>query len=75
MRGAPTLDWHLVLTKKANHWEATQWCTEQLGPRWDAINNRSGIWCTFWAGPAQFDSYAWHFKNESDVAWFMLRWS
>jgi hypothetical protein len=68
-------DWHTVSTEKANHWRATDWCTKQFGQRWSVVDNRDGVWCCFWAGREQFESYRWYFENECDAIWFTLRWS
>jgi hypothetical protein len=68
-------DWHTVITGKANHWQATDWCTEQFGKRWGVVDNRDGVWCCFWAGREQFGSYRWYFENECDAMWFTMRWA
>jgi hypothetical protein len=34
-------DWHTVFTGKANHWEATDWCTRQFGQRWSVVRQQS----------------------------------
>jgi hypothetical protein len=63
----------LLITDKANHWKAVEWCEQQFGARWSAINNRSGTWCCFWAGRKQPESYEWRFQNEQDALLFSLR--
>ena len=68
-------DWHAVITGNENHWQATQWCIEQYGKRWGVVDNRDGVWCCFWMGREQFDSYIWRFKNDRDAIWFKLRWA
>lgn len=57
------------------HWEATNWCEQQFGPRWSAVSNRSGEWCVFWGGVDSPRNYHWYFLNEQDVTMFVLRWS
>lgn len=68
---------HEVLLKSTTHkpHEIAEWCTENFGPRWEAIGNRSGVWTVFWAGREDFGSYRWCFTNEKDLVLFMLRWS
>ncbi len=61
-------------TYKTNHWEATEWCEKQFGPRWEAIGNRQGTWCTFWKGRSVPGSYEWYFLNEQDFLMFTLKW-
>jgi hypothetical protein len=67
-------DWYTVITSKENHWQATDWCTQQYGRRWSVVDNRAGTWCCFWAGQEQFGSYKWQFENEHDAVLFTLRW-
>lgn len=66
-------EYELILPKD-NHWQMSKWCTQQFGPRWEAIGYRQGTWCTFWEGRDNFGMYRWHFKNEKDMVWFKLRW-
>ena len=68
-------DWHTVITGKANHWQATDWCTQQLGRRWSVVDNRAGTWCCFWMGREQYGSYKWQFENQHDAVLFALRWA
>lgn len=56
------------------HWEQTQWCEQQLGKRWCAIEHRSGVWRCFWGGRSIPGIYKWDFKNEKDALLFSLRW-
>jgi hypothetical protein len=67
-------DWYTVITGKHNHWQATEWCTQQYGRRWSVVDNRAGTWCCFWAGQEQFGSYKWQFENEHDAVLFTLKW-
>ena len=64
-----------VVTGKHQHWEATEWCKEKFGPRWEAIGNRQGKWCVFWRGRENFSQYEWNFEHEEDAVLFSLRWS
>jgi len=36
---------HRIVTGKRLHWEATDWCTEKFGRRWEAVGHRQGTWC------------------------------
>lgn len=58
-----------------DHFEISEWCEDQFGPRWEAVNYRDGNWCVFWAGREFPKSYKWYFKNEKDAMLFVLRWS
>lgn len=73
-------------TSKKILYRAEAWCREQWGPRWEAVDNRSGTWCVFWGGnrvemgkPFQLDmvsnQYRWHFATEQQLTWFKLRWA
>ncbi len=68
-----------VLVLKHKHKDAEQWCQENLGPRWEAIGNRSGIWTCFWAGfprppdPVKSGSYRYYFESAEDAMMFVLR--
>ena len=57
------------------HREAGNWCLEKFGKRWEAIGNTDGYWAMFWAGPNQHNKYIFHFVEEKDYMWFILRWS
>lgn len=63
-----------TVTSKNNHWQAAEWCKENFGPRWEAIGNREGTWCTFWRGRSIPGSYEWFFLNEQDYLMFTLKW-
>jgi hypothetical protein len=66
---------HRVVMGKRLHWEATDWCTEKFGRRWDAVGHRQGTWCVFWLGPGRdFAHYEWNFAYEQDAILFSLRW-
>jgi hypothetical protein len=64
-----------VLIHKDRHQDAMKWCEEQFDTRWQAVGNRAGIWCVFWAGRDHFDQYRFCFVYEQDYVWFLLRWS
>jgi hypothetical protein len=59
--------------KKVVH-EAEHWCVTQWGPRWEAVGNRTGTWCLFWAGRDRFNNYQWWFETEEQRMWFTLKW-
>lgn len=65
---------HKIQIEKNNRnlYEMEDWCKNNLGPRWEAIGNRQGIWCCFWAGVKQHKMYDFYFANESDMIWFKL---
>jgi hypothetical protein len=48
---------NIVIIHKTQQRQAQKWCQEQLGQRWEAIGNRSGRWCCFWAGTKDYDKY------------------
>lgn len=73
MTRSPT-DWFKTTAGKTDHWEATKWCEETFGHRWEAIGNRQGRWCVFWRGRAAPGSYEWSFEREQDFLLFMLKW-
>jgi hypothetical protein len=64
----------ITLPKMKRQWEVDKWCTEQFGPRWEAVGYREGVWCCFWKGRSIPGSYEWLFANEQDANWFMLKW-
>ena len=66
---------HVVFVHKSQHRRAITWCQEHLGPRWDIIDGRDGLWTYFWAGDADYDRYRFYFASESDCAWFALKWT
>jgi hypothetical protein len=66
---------HEVLIDAHKHGPASKWCVEQFGARWEAIGNRSGRWCLFWAGRDAPKKYRFCFADEKDMVWFVLRWS
>lgn len=61
-------------TYKTNHWEASEWCEEQFGTRWNPIDNRNGTWSTFWKGRSIPGSYDWYFLYERDYLLFLLKY-
>ena len=60
---------HKTQSRKAMHW-----CEQNLGPRWEAIGNKNGIWCCFWAGRDDYEHYNFYFLNERDMIWVALKW-
>ena len=68
--------WHEVLIHKSVQRKAAQWCREQYGERWQAIDNRDGVWAVFWSGIREQESmYRFRFINEQDMILFILRWA
>ena len=55
---------------------ATEWCEQQFGQRWSAVDNRQGRWCCFWRGPRAPDParWEWLFEHEQDAVLFSLKW-
>lgn len=66
---------HTVKIHKSKHRQAQHWCRERLGATWNAIDNKSGTWCCFWAGSKDFEYYDFYFLNEQDMIWAALKWS
>jgi hypothetical protein len=68
-----------IQTNKSVLGPGSTWCKEQWGPRWEAIGNRQGTWCVFWAGPATGNThpsmYQWWFETEEQRTWFTLKWT
>ena len=73
MTRSPT-DWFKTTTNKKDHWEATKWCEDMFGPRWEVIGNRQGRWCVFWTGRSVPGTYEWSFEREQDFLLFALKW-
>ena len=67
------LDYEVMIYKDQCR-KVMRWCEEQHGPRWEAVGNRSGIWCVFWAGREHTDRYKFCFAHERDMLMFVLRW-
>ena len=65
---------HSVRTPKLPY-DAHQWCNENIGVRFDIIDNKEGTWTTFWSGHTSPKTYDWYFKNEEDAVLFTLRWA
>jgi hypothetical protein len=67
---------YTAVTERGVLYPITMWCEEQWGPRWNS-SNLEGTWSVYWGGnrvellPSQ---YAWHFKTEEQLMWFLLRW-
>jgi len=74
--GIKQLPYGVQTDKKILH-EADLWCQERWGSRWEAVDNREGSWCVFWAGSREYDTpytYQWWFKTEQQSLLFSLRW-
>ena len=67
-------DLPFTVSTERHDYKAEQWCIDQFGPRWIAIDRRDGNWTRFWVGPASPKTYEWHFRNEKDMMMFILRW-
>jgi hypothetical protein len=65
---------YTIRIHKNKHHEVEQWCKEHIGERWEAIGNRDGNWCCFWAGRKDFAGYNFHFAREEDMIWVALKW-
>lgn len=63
-----------VCIHKSKFHDAEVWCRNNLGPRWEALGNRSGIWCCFWAGTRDMIHYNFYFLKEEDALIFRLKW-
>ena len=72
------LDYEILVPRRNNAAEEVMmstWCAKQWGPRWDAIDNREGLWTMFWAGPdVKPSSYRWCFDTQEHANWFALKW-
>ena len=66
--------YHVFVDKKY-HREAKKWCRENLGPRWEAFGNRSGVWCCFWGGTRCYAKYKYFFSSEEVAVLFSLKWA
>jgi hypothetical protein len=60
---------------KSRHRAAYRWCLQQLGSRWNVMDNKTGTWCCFWSGNKDFEYYLFHFLREEDAVMFGLKWS
>jgi hypothetical protein len=60
---------------KSRHRAAYRWCLQQLGSRWNVMDNKTGTWCYFWAGNKDFEYYLFHFFRKEDAVMFGLKWS
>jgi hypothetical protein len=50
------------------------WLEKNVGPEWDALKNRHGVWSVLWAGPRSETKYVYSFAEERDAVFFALRW-
>ena len=64
-----------VVTSKSVCYDATKWCEQYIGSRWEPIHYKTGCWAVFWAGAKMPKKYEWFFKHEKDAVLFSLRWS
>lgn len=64
-----------VTVSRHQHHEAESWCRANLGPRWSVLDNRSGVWCCFWAGFRNDGGYRYYFESAQTAVEFALRWS
>ena len=55
--------------------EVADWCNINIGQKWEAVRNRTGVWTCFWAGSILPRRYIWYFNNEAAALIFSLRWS
>jgi hypothetical protein len=66
---------HSILIDSKHHMEASIWCVEQFGKRWEVLGNTDGVWTMFWAGRDHPGKYVFHFAEAQDKMLFVLRWS
>jgi|LauGreDrversion4_2_1035121.scaffolds.fasta_scaffold31426_4 hypothetical protein len=66
---------HSILIDAKKHRDAGEWCLENFGKRWQAIDGTDGAWAMFWAGPKHHNKYIFHFVEEKDMMWFILKWA
>ena len=57
------------------HWPyaAEDWCLEQLGKRWTALD-QTGRWACFWGGRNDPARYRFCFAESRDAVFFALKW-
>jgi hypothetical protein len=72
--------WHVILISidadpHGRYRECKDWCEQQFGRQIDILDNRQGVWSSFWAGPGRNDTYRFTFRDETDAVLFALRWS
>ena len=72
-RGLSKLD-HEIWIDQRKHVHAERWCRQQLGKRWNVIDQRGGLWACFWAGREAHDKYRFCFAQEADATVFALKW-
>jgi len=66
---------HSILIDSKTHRDASEWCLENFGKRWEAVYGTDGTWTMFWAGPNYHNKYIFHFVNEQDKLMFILKWA
>lgn len=74
-RTSDQFPYQLTVPVFSKPWRVDAWCIEKFGPRWSAVDNRSGTWCCFWAGRDNPKYYDWLFRNERDAVLFALTWT
>ena len=72
-RGLSKLE-HEVWIDERKHVDAERWCRQQLGKRWNVIDEREGQWACFWGGRGAHWLYRFSFAQEADAMMFALRW-
>ena len=84
---SPTTDWYKidVMPTISMRIAMGSWCEDQFGLPWQAVDNRDGRWCFFWAYagnpwtaiPYGCGAYAYRlqFREQADAVLFALRWS
>lgn len=72
-RGLLKLD-HEVWIDERKQLHAERWCRQQLGKRWNVIDEREGRWVCFWGGPDRHTKYRFCFAQEADAIVFALKW-
>lgn len=55
------------------HYAAEDWCLEQFGKRWTALD-QTGRWACFWAGKNDPARYRFCFAESQDAVFFALKW-
>ena len=50
------------------------WLKEHVGPEWNALKNRTGVWEVFWEGPNAETKYGYLFAEHGDAMLFTLKW-
>jgi hypothetical protein len=64
---------HVYVHKDQMH-QARDWCEQQWGKQWNALDNRDGLWSCFWGGQKHYTEYRFSFAHEQHAVFFALRW-